>query len=83
MASFAMLPVNADDHPVFQRMHRPEAEKRMVVILHPDQYDEWLTCTVNDAPTYIRQCLGELHTYAAPLAPRTKKPKQPGPPPVL
>lgn len=83
LASFAMLTVNADGHPVFQRMHRPEDEKRMVVILHPDQYDAWLTCRVADAPTYFRQYLGELHAYAAPLAPRTKNPKHPGPPPVL
>ncbi|WP_420465805.1 SOS response-associated peptidase [Panacagrimonas sp.] len=83
LLSFAMLTVNADGHPVFQRMHRPEDEKRMVVILHADQYDPWLTCSVADAPTFFRQFLGDLHVCAAPAPPRAKKPKQPGPPPVL
>lgn len=26
-----------------KRMHRPGAEKRSVVILHPDDWEEWLT----------------------------------------
>src|SRR5207253_2163884 len=37
-----MLTVNADDHPVFARMHRPGDEKRGVVILRRDDYDAWL-----------------------------------------
>jgi putative SOS response-associated peptidase YedK len=75
--SFAMLTVNADGHPVFQRMHAPDDEKRMVVILDTDQYDDWLTCRVEDATTFFRQYLGELNAYAAPLPPRTPKPKRP------
>lgn len=75
--SFSMLTVNADGHPVFSRMHAPEDEKRMVVILHPDQYDPWLSCSVDDAATFFRQYLGELVTYAAPLPPRVAKPKRP------
>ncbi|POM20763.1 hypothetical protein CSX04_02183 [Burkholderia cepacia] len=38
----AMLTVNADAHPLFARMHRPGEEKRGVVILRRDDYDEWL-----------------------------------------
>lgn len=75
--SFSMLTVNADGHPVFQRMHAPEDEKRMVVILHSDQYDPWLSCSVDDAPTFFRQYLDDLHAYAAPLPPRMAKPKRP------
>ena len=37
-----MLTVNADGHPLFARMHRPGDEKRGVVILRSDDYDEWL-----------------------------------------
>ncbi len=37
-----MLTVNADDHPLFARMHRPGDEKRGVVILRSEDYDEWL-----------------------------------------
>ena len=75
--SYSMLTVNADGHPVFQRMHAPEDEKRMVVILHPDEYDAWLSCKLEDAPTFFRQYLGDLHAYAAPLPPRKAKAKLP------
>jgi putative SOS response-associated peptidase YedK len=72
MFSFAMLTVNADEHPVYRRMHRPEEEKRMVVILDPKDYDEWLACSVDDARKFFRQWPGELLAVPDPLlrAPR-------------
>ncbi|MGO4608439.1 SOS response-associated peptidase [Variovorax sp. 2RAF20] len=75
MFSFAMLTVNADGHPVMSRFHKPGDEKRMVVILDPEQYDPWLTCPIADAPKYFKQWMGQLDTYPAPLAPRAKKEK--------
>jgi putative SOS response-associated peptidase YedK len=71
--SFAMLTVNADGHPVFQRFHRPEDEKRMVVILDPSEYDKWLTCPLAEAPSFFRQWMGELHTNEVPLPPRAPR----------
>ena len=68
--SFAMLTVNADGHPVFQRFHKPGDEKRMVVILDPQQYDSWLACSVEDAPQFFQRWMGPLDTTANPLAPR-------------
>ncbi len=38
----AMLTVSAEGHPVMSRMHRPGDEKRTVVVVRPDEYDEWL-----------------------------------------
>ena len=73
--SFAMLTVNADGHPVFQRMHKPEDEKRMVVILREEDYMPWLTCSLAEAPRFFRQYEGPLDAMAAPLAPRTRRPK--------
>ena len=75
--TFAMLTVNADGHPVFGRMHRPDDEKRIVVILDPQQYDEWLTCRLADAPTFFRQWTKPLHAEADPLPPRVKAPTPP------
>ena len=50
--SFAMLTINADMHPIFKELHRPDKkrppdkqDKRMVVVLNEDNYDAWL-----DAP---------------------------------
>ena len=71
--SFAMLTVNADGHPVMQRFHKPEDEKRMVVILDPREYDDWLTCPLPQVPKFFRQWTGPLESYAAPLPPRAPR----------
>lgn len=47
--SMAMITVNADHHPFMKRFHEPQEEKRMVVILKPEDYMAWLTCPVADA----------------------------------
>lgn len=75
--SFSMLTVNADGHVVFQRMHRPQDEKRMVVILDPADYGDWLTCSIEAARGYWRQWQGPLDAYAAPLPSRGRKAKAP------
>lgn len=71
--SFAMLTVNAAGHPVFQRMHAPNDEKRMVLILDPAEYDRWLFCSTAEAATFFKQWMGPLDAFPAPLPPRTKK----------
>ncbi|RQO57021.1 DUF159 family protein [Variovorax sp. KBW07] len=75
--SFSMLTVNAEGHPMMSRFHKPSDEKRMVVILDPEEYDEWLSCPVHAAPKFFRQWMGQLDAYPAPLAPRPKKEKPP------
>lgn len=42
LIGMSMLTVNADGHPLMSRMHKPNDEKRSVVILRPEDYDEWL-----------------------------------------
>lgn len=44
--SYTMLTINADAHDLMREYHKPIDEKRMVVILEPDQYAAWL-----DAPS--------------------------------
>lgn len=73
LLSFAMLTVNADDHTLMKRFHRPEDEKRMVVILDPEDYGNWLTCRVQDAPMYFRAWDKPLKAEASPLPPRAPK----------
>jgi len=41
---FTMPTINADGHGVMGRMHAPGKEKRSIVILAPDQWDDWLIC---------------------------------------
>ena len=42
--SFTQFTMNADDHPLLNRFHKPGDEKRGVVILQPEDYDDWLSC---------------------------------------
>ncbi len=65
--TFAMLTVNADGHPVYQRFQAPGEEKRMVVILDPADYDRWLRCTPDEAKAFLNQWTGELETFPATL----------------
>lgn len=67
LLSFSMLTVNANGHPLMQRFHKPDDEKRMPVILTPDQYDEWLHCPVDEAPHFFGRYPAErLMARAAP-----------------
>lgn len=52
--SFTMLTINADGHAIMQNMHKPEDEKRMVVILNPDSYDAWLKATPEESGDFLR-----------------------------
>lgn len=41
--SFTHFTLNADDHPLLSRFHRPGEEKRGIAILRPEHYDDWLS----------------------------------------
>ncbi|KUM05153.1 SOS response-associated peptidase family protein [Chromobacterium subtsugae] len=43
-AAFTQITINADEHALMNRMHRPGEEKRSLVIIEPSQYDAWLNC---------------------------------------
>lgn len=55
LVSFSMLTINADGDPLMQRFHKPEDEKRMVVILRPEQYEDWLYCRIDAAPEFLQR----------------------------
>lgn len=71
--SMAMLTVNADDHPLMNRFHEPNKEKRMVVVLSSEEYSDWLTCPVAEAKRFFKQWRGPLEAHPAPLPPRAPK----------
>ena len=59
--SYTMLTVNADDHPVMSRMHKPDPtlpphqqDKRSVVSIEMTDTELWLTGTAVEAETLIR-----------------------------
>ena len=67
-----MLTINADGHPVFEQMHAPGEEKRMVIILDPAEYDRWLQCSPVEAISLFTQWRGALDAFPAPLPARSK-----------
>ncbi|MFL6657138.1 MAG: SOS response-associated peptidase [Massilia sp.] len=76
--SFSMLTINADGHGVMGRFHKPDEEKRMLVLLEPEQYQGWLEgALVNDPAVYQPYPAEKLVAMADPLPPRTRaKPVQ-------
>lgn len=73
LLSFSMLTINADGHPLMQRFHKPDDEKRMVMILDPDQYKGWLDGSLVTEEDVYRQYPAELLiAQPDPLPPRTR-----------
>lgn len=60
----SMITVNADDHPLISRMHKPADEKRSVVILRPDDWEEWLTTSNIEAARAMLQLYPADEMYA-------------------
>jgi putative SOS response-associated peptidase YedK len=54
IVSFSMLTINASSHPVMQRMHRPEDEKRTVVPLRRELFGAWLNATPEEAHALLQ-----------------------------
>jgi putative SOS response-associated peptidase YedK len=79
--TFTMLTVNANGHVLMSRMHRPEDEKRMVVILDEHEFGPWLTCSLIEAPRYFRQHPGQLLGFADPPRGRASGSAEPAAPP--
>lgn len=59
-SSFTMLTINADDHALMKNYHKPNDEKRMVVILPETEYKDWLTCPPRETMEYLNQYPAEL-----------------------
>lgn len=53
--SYTMLTINATDHALMRVFHKPGDEKRMVVILPVDRYDDWLQARPQQSPAFMRQ----------------------------
>ena len=51
--SFTMLTINADQHPLMNQFHKPTDEKRMIVILPPERYDDWLRSRAQDSMDFM------------------------------
>lgn len=54
IVSFSMLTIDASNHPIKQRMHKPEDEKRTVVPLRPELFNAWLNATPEEAQALLQ-----------------------------
>ena len=52
--SYTMLTINADDHPLMRLFHKPTDEKRMVVILPPERYQDWLVAPAEHSMEFMK-----------------------------
>jgi putative SOS response-associated peptidase YedK len=70
--SFTMLTVNADEHALMRRFHRPGDEKRSVVLLRPEEYGDWLGARSTDEARSFLNLIpaAEMAASAASKAPR-------------
>lgn len=52
--SFSMLTINADDHEVMRHFHRPEDEKRSIVLVEDKDYIGWLNADQHEARCFLK-----------------------------
>lgn len=80
--SFTMLTINADTHPIFKELHRPDPkrppelqDKRTVVILPEDAYSAWLNAPAERSAEFLRQFPAEgLVAVGEPAQPKVPDP---------
>ncbi len=72
--SYTMLTLNADDHPLMNRMHRPDPkrppdqqDKRSVVPIEAEDVDTWLSAPPTEAAKLLK--LAPVETFAAQADP--------------
>jgi putative SOS response-associated peptidase YedK len=53
IVSFSMLTIEAGKHPLMNRCHKPEDEKRTVVPLRPELFHDWLNATPDTARSLL------------------------------
>jgi putative SOS response-associated peptidase YedK len=70
--SFAMLTINADDHPLMRHFHKPGDEKRSVVVLEPEDHEPWLHARTEAEARSLLQPFDPEAMLAIP-APVTRK----------
>lgn len=64
--SYTMLTINADDHPLMRLFHKPTDEKRMVVILPPERYQDWLQTPAERSMDFMKLCSADLLQSSQP-----------------
>nr|WP_313100238.1 SOS response-associated peptidase family protein [Moraxella sp. CTOTU48717] len=69
--SMTMLTINAGNHPFMSQFHKPEDEKRSIVVIEPQHCQNWLNMHHEDAFELLKP-MGA--GYVAEHRPKPKKP---------
>lgn len=65
--SFSMLTINATGHEIMKHFHKPEDEKRSVVVLNENKYQGWIQANQDEARSMLNLApTGFLMSEAAP-----------------
>lgn len=72
--SFSMLTINADHHPLMRRFHAPGDEKRSVVVVPRNRWEDWIRAANDEDARSMLVDLpaDEFQACADPLPPRKK-----------
>ena len=70
--SYTLLTINAAEHGLMRQFHKPADEKRMVVVLPSEQYQDWLEAPPQRSMDFLRAFPAEL--LRAEPAPAAAKP---------
>lgn len=72
-SSFTQITINADEHPLMKRFHKPGDEKRSLAIIPPEEYEAWLCCrNAEEARSMLRLFPAEMMRAEAAVASRKK-----------
>jgi len=63
-----MLTINADAHPLMRQFHKSTDEKRMVVILPPKRYGDWLLADADQSTDFMLPFPADQLVTTAPMA---------------
>jgi putative SOS response-associated peptidase YedK len=82
--SFTQLTINADEHPLMRRFHKPDDEKRSLVVVPQKEWDDWLGGTDPEfARSFLRPYPAErMRAWEFPVPSRAKKLELPAQMPV-
>lgn len=89
LPTYSMLTCNCDTHPLLNRLHKPDPklppdaqDKRSVIHVAPQDWDQWLSGTVEDALALIR--LEPAQAFEVEFqAPAVRQSKNPDTPPLF
>jgi putative SOS response-associated peptidase YedK len=73
--SFTQLTINADEHELMRRFHKPGDEKRALVIVPQNEWDDWLNCTDTEyARSFLRHFPAtNMTSWECAVPPRGRK----------